>query len=119
MLFREKGFTLIEIMVVVLIFGFLLAIAIPFYATLSSSVKKNACYANLQVLDNTLARYNIDKGSYPPLADGSPLTDFEPYFVPEYLKRLPSCPQGGDYTYHLLGTNAYFSCSIHGNLPKK
>ena len=45
---RERGFTLVEIMIVVLIIGILLAIAVPSFMNARERSRANACRANLR-----------------------------------------------------------------------
>lgn len=93
---REEGFTLIELMVVVLIIGILVAIAVPVYFSAQTSAKTNTCKANLRTLDGALQTYAAEYGVYP-VADN--YEALGPIMVPTQLKALPSCPDEGTYTY--------------------
>ena len=54
---KEEGFTLVELMVVVLIIGILVAIAIPVFNAAQGSARKSACQNNLRVLDGATEQW--------------------------------------------------------------
>ena len=54
---KEEGFTLVELMVVVLIIGILVAIAIPVFNAAQDSARKSACQNNLRVLDGAVEQF--------------------------------------------------------------
>ena len=64
-LIKKKGVTLIELLIVVLILAALSAIAIPRISQSATNAKKNACAANIDVINSTIEMYNADNGSYP------------------------------------------------------
>ena len=54
---KDEGFTLVELMVVVLIIGILVAIAIPVFNAAQDSARKSACQNNLRVLDGATEQW--------------------------------------------------------------
>lgn len=86
----SKGFTLVELMVVLLIIGILVAIAIPIYNKTQAEAQKKSCQANLRTIDGAIAQYQ---------ADGNDMDDLTVVndLVGDYLKKEPKCPSGGVY----------------------
>ncbi len=62
---NQKGVTLIELLIVVLILAALSAIAIPRISQSATNAKANACYTNIDVLNSAIEMYNADNGAYP------------------------------------------------------
>lgn len=103
----ERGFTLVEIMIVVLIIGILLAIAVPNFVRARESSRTKACVANLKQIDAAKEQWAMDNNKSN--GDACAMTDL----VPTYIKSTPSCPSGGTYTVGNVGTNP--TCSITGH----
>lgn len=103
----QKGFTLIEIMIVVLIIGILLAIAVPNFMQARKSSREKACVANLKQIDAAKEQWAMEKGK----KDGDALVDAE---VLAYIKggAYPVCPSGGAITNGAVGADV--SCATHG-----
>jgi prepilin-type N-terminal cleavage/methylation domain-containing protein len=104
---RRRGFTLIEIMIVVLIIGILLAIAVPNFLRARETSRAKSCAGNLRQIETAKEQWAMDnkKGATdtPALA-----TDL----VPNYIKTAPACPSAGTYTPGDMSTRP--TCSIGG-----
>jgi prepilin-type N-terminal cleavage/methylation domain-containing protein len=98
---RKKGFTLVEIMIVVAIIGLLAAIAIPNFANARTTAIKNACRANLRQITGAMVAYNVDEGK-----NATGFTDL----TPDYLKANAICGSG---TYSFA--NGEVTCSQSDN----
>lgn len=57
---NQKGFTLVELMVVVVIIGILVAIAVPVYKSVTDRADKSAAAANARILNGSLQQYLME-----------------------------------------------------------
>lgn len=98
---NQKGFTLVELMVVVVIIGVLVAIAIPVYNEVQDKAKRNAEEANIKIIESAIQVYlTTDEGSLDAIEqEGLKVLE------PEYLKQIPESPYGGTYTVEVEGNN--------------
>ena len=83
---RKQGFTLVEIMIVVLIIGLLAAIAIPNFIKARKETQKNACIDNLRQIEGAMEQA---------MMAGTPaasLTDAIIFGSDAYIKVPPKCP---------------------------
>ncbi len=100
MLRKEKGFTLIELMVVILIIAILIAIAVPVFNLARDGAYKRTCQANLRTLESAIQTYNATEERWPGAIAS---------LTPNYIKTVPYCPKAradglGDL-YLFTGTN--------------
>jgi len=106
---RQKGFTLIEIMIVVLIIAILLAIAIPNFLRARETSRAKSCQGNLRQIETAKEQWAMDTKA----AADAP----EPAMtalVPDYIKATPLCPSNGSYTTGNLSTRPTCSIGVNG-----
>ena len=89
MFMKRKGFTLVEIMIVVAIIGLLAAIAIPNFVKARETAQKNACIGNLKQIEGAVQVWAIDANK---TGTDTPSTGD---LVSNYLKKWPNCPKSG------------------------
>lgn len=67
---NSKGFSLIELMIVVVIIGILAAVAIPNYISMTNRAKEGSCKANAHSVQLVVEDFSVrSNGTYPALAD--------------------------------------------------
>jgi len=104
---KQKGFTLIEIMVVVVILGILGAMIVPNIIGRPDEARVQAAKADMESIGTALELYRLDNGDYPSTDQGLDALVNEPSGFPEarrwnrdgYLKKLPKDPWDEDYLY--------------------
>jgi prepilin-type N-terminal cleavage/methylation domain-containing protein len=95
---RTKAFTLVEIMIVVLIIGLLLAIAVPNFMRARSRAQQRTCISNLRQIDQAKESFAMENS----LSNGAIVVSSNIW--PEYIKGLfPACPAGGTYDIKPIG----------------
>jgi len=104
---KDEGFTLIELMVVVLIIGILVAIAIPVFSAAQARARERSCHANQRTIDGACQSYLADNPTVAPTAldaIGS---------LAGFLKAVPVCPEGGA-AYTVTDAECQ-PCATHGS----
>lgn len=97
---EEKGFTLVEIMIVVAIIGVLAAIAIPNFVAARRSAQERACIANMKQIQGAAVLWQLDEGSS---ASFPTITDEDNQLVPDYIGQWPTCPYDASEVYSFGG----------------
>ncbi len=102
---HQKGFSLIEIMVVVVILGILASIVVPKIMGRPDEARVVKAKQDILAIQNALDLYKLDNGTYPTTDQGLAALVTKPSTAPEprdwkaYLKRLPTDPWGREYLY--------------------
>lgn len=102
---NQKGFSLIEIMVVVVILGILASIVVPKIMGRPDEARVVQAKSNISAIQNALDLYKLDNGTYPSTEQGlsalvqKPSSNPVPASWKQYLKSLPKDPWGRDFMY--------------------
>jgi general secretion pathway protein G len=117
-----RGFTLIELMVVVLILGVLAAVIVPNVIGSADTAKASAAKQDVASLMQALKLYRLDNGRYPSSDQGlaaltaKPTTEPVPnnYKTGGYIERLPKDPWSNPYLYANPGVHGEIDVMSYG-----
>lgn len=104
---KQTGFTLIEVMVVVVILGILAAVVVPRIMDNPDKARITKAKQDIRALESALNLYRLDNYSYPTTDQGLEALSSRPSGSPEpanykeggYIRKLPKDPWGSDYLY--------------------
>jgi general secretion pathway protein G len=102
---QQKGFTLLEIMVVIVILGILASLVVPNLMGNKDKADRQKVVSDLVALENALDMYRLDNSYYPTTGQGLNALIEKPSGTPAprnyreegYIRRLPQDPWGSDY----------------------
>ena len=59
----KGGFTLVELMIVVVILGILVAVAVPIFTAVTANARKKTCHNNIDMIERAVTQYLVDTGA--------------------------------------------------------
>jgi general secretion pathway protein G len=114
-LLNAKGFTLLEMTIVVSIIGVLMLVAMPNYRGVAEMAQKRSCDLNQRMIAAQADNYYIDRHISLPEDDvnTSENEPLEELVNENYLKELPQCPSGGSYSVSATEDPVAVYCTTH------
>lgn len=116
---RSDGFTLLELLVVLVILGLLAGYVAPKYFSQVGKSEVKTAQAQIVALENALDQYRIDTGHYPSTEQGLEALNAKPSgeakWAGPYLKKaVPNDPWGKPYQYRMPGEHGELDLSSFG-----
>lgn len=98
-----RGFTLVELLIVITILGLLMSLVAPKMFSKVSSTKRKAAAAQMQNLETALDTYRLDIGDYPNNLQALRKSTISGWDGPYLPKDVPLDPWGNQYEYQIPG----------------
>lgn len=120
---KQRGFSLLELMVVLVILGILASMIVPNVMGSRDEGERQKVVSDIVALENALDMYRLDNGIYPTTEQGLDALVNEPRMDPQprryrqggYIRRLPRDPWGNEY--QLLNPGQYNTIDIFSAGP--
>ena len=119
---NQRGFTLIEIMVVVVILGILAAIVVPRLLDEPEKARRTSAATQIRSIEEALGIFKLENGFYPSTEQGLQALVTKPVVgrIPErykeggYIRKIPLDPWGQPYLYLSPGVHGDFDLFSYG-----
>jgi len=113
---KRRGFTLVEVLVVVVILGLLAALVVPRVVGRGEEAKRTAAAVQIREIEQALEMYRLDSSLYPTTAQGLEALVAKPSIPPEprkyreggYIRKLPVDPWGSPFVYRQPGDHGEY-----------
>ncbi|MDD5391051.1 MAG: type II secretion system major pseudopilin GspG [Gallionellaceae bacterium] len=110
---RAAGFTLLELLVVLVILGLLVSYVAPRYFAQVGKSEVKVARAQIKALEDALDQYRLDVGHYPASQSGLAALDAQPsgesrWQGPYLRKAVPNDPWGHPYQYRAPGEHGEY-----------
>ncbi|RTE86202.1 MULTISPECIES: type II secretion system major pseudopilin GspG [Gammaproteobacteria] len=113
---KQRGFSLLELMVVIVILGILATIVVPNVFGNKETADRQKVVSDLTALENAMEMYNLENGNYPTSQQGLEALVSEPQVNPRprnyrtggYIRRLPNDPWNSPYQLVSPGQNGRY-----------
>jgi general secretion pathway protein G len=116
--FNRKGFSLIELLIVIVILGLLAAIVGPRFLGKIAPAKQTSAKTQIELLGQALDQFRLDTGRYPSTSEGLAVlitrSGTEGWDGPYLKKAVPNDPWKRPYIYRSPGTNSDYDIVSYG-----
>lgn len=100
---KSNGFTMIELLIVIVILGLLASLVAPKFFTQLGTAERGIASAQMNAFETALDTYRLDLGSYPATLDELRKSDKPRWDGPYLPKDIPLDPWGNPYVYSVPG----------------